>query len=265
MCARATGAFSRRSWRRAVAGERLAKRIARAGVCSRREAEKLIAAGCVTVDGKVVDTAAYNVAPQQDVRVDGQKLAAPEAPRLWLYHKPRGLVTTHRDPEGRPTVFTRLPKALPRVISVGRLDFNSEGLLLLTNSGALARHLELPATGWIRRYRVRAFGRPTPEMLERLGKGITINGVRYGGIELTVESRKGANFWATAKLKEGKNREIRRVLEHFECKVSRLMRVAYGPFQLGNLPEGHVKEVPAKALGEALGKWMMDDRMTDDG
>lgn len=239
-------------------GERLAKRIARAGICSRREAEKLIEAGKVKVDGKTVTSPALNVTAGNAVTVNGKALAAPEATRLWLYHKPAGLVTTHKDPEERPTVFAALPPQLPRVISVGRLDFNSEGLLLLTNDGALARHLELPATGWARRYRARVFGQVTPEVVAKLAKGVTVDGVAYGAIEVKVESTKGRNAWVSVRLREGKNREIRKVFSHFDCTVNRLLRTAYGPFQLGTLPRGAIKEVPQKALKEALGKWMTD-------
>lgn len=245
---------------KAFPGERLAKRIARAGICSRRDAEKLIEMGSVKVDGKVVKSPALNVTDKQKIEVSGQMLNAPAATRLWLYHKPAGLVTTHRDEEGRATVFDNLPGDLPRVISVGRLDINTEGLLLLTNSGELARHLELPATGWVRRYRVRVFGTVTPDIVAQLKKGVTVEGVRYGSVEVTVDSVQKSNSWVTVKLSEGKNREIRKLFEHLGCRVNRLIRIAYGPFQLGNLEEATVKEVPAKALKEALGKGWKDDR-----
>lgn len=228
--------------------QRLAKRMAGAGLCSRREAERWIEAGRVKVNGVTIDTPAFTVTESDAVTVDGTLLQAKERTRLWLYHKPSGLVTTHKDPEGRPTVFNALPESLPRVISVGRLDLNSEGLLLLTNDGALARKLELPSTGWIRRYRVRVYGRITPVMLEEMKKGVVAGGVHYGCIEAEIDRKTGGNSWLTVALKEGKNRELRKVFEHFDCKVSRLMRLSYGPFQLGGLARGEVKEVPRKAL-----------------
>jgi 23S rRNA pseudouridine2605 synthase len=229
-------------------GERLAKRIAGAGVCSRREAEKLIEEGRVKVNGKTVKTPAYNVTLSDAVVVNGKLLQAREETRLWLYHKPQGLMTTHKDPQGRPTVFDSLPKDLPRVISIGRLDLNSEGLLLLTNDGALARKLELPSTGWIRRYRARVYGQVTPNMLEEMKKGVVADGVHYDSIEAVVDSTKGGNSWVTVALKEGKNREIRKVFEHFDCQVNRLLRLSYGPFILGSLAKGEVKEVTRKVL-----------------
>jgi len=229
-------------------GERLAKRIARAGLCSRRDAELWIAAGRVAVNGKAVTTPAFNVTANDKVVVDGRPLAENAPTRLWLYHKPWGLVTTHKDPEDRPTVFAALPKDLPRVISVGRLDLNSEGLLLLTNDGALARRLELPATGWIRRYRVRVYGDITPAMLAEMKQGVTTGGIHYGSAEVRLDSTKGDNSWLTVALTEGKNREIRNIFEHFGCKVSRLLRLSYGPFQLGGLKRGEVKEVPSKVI-----------------
>jgi 23S rRNA pseudouridine2605 synthase len=231
------------------ASERLAKRIAGAGVCSRREAEKLIEEGRVKVNGKTVKTPAFNVTADDAVIVNGKLLAAQDKMRLWLYHKPAGLITTHKDPQGRPTVFAALPKGMPRVISIGRLDLNSEGLLLLTNSGALARKLELPSTGWIRRYRARVFGKITPSMIAEMKKGIVADGVHYGSVEAVIDSEKGDNTWLTVALTEGKNREIRKIFEHFGCKVSRLLRLSYGPFQLGSLPKGDIKEVPSKVLG----------------
>ncbi|MCW5750313.1 MAG: rRNA pseudouridine synthase [Alphaproteobacteria bacterium] len=234
-------------------GERIAKVLARAGVCSRRDAEKLVLEGRVSVDGVALASPAFNVRPGQVVSVDGKVLGQAEPTRLWCYHKPRGLVTTHKDPEGRPTVFQQLPKTLPRVISVGRLDFNSEGLLLLTNDGALARRLELPETGWTRRYRVRVHGAPTDEQLARLAKGVTVDGLAYGPIEARLDGLKGANAWLTMALREGKNREIRKVMGHLGFQVSRLIRVAYGPFQLGNLKEGEVREVPARVLADQTG------------
>lgn len=233
--------------------ERIAKRMARAGLCSRREAEAWIAAGRVKVNGKKIISPALNVGDQDAVMVDGKLLQVKEPTRLWLYHKPTGLVTTHKDPEGRPTVFDALPEALPRVISVGRLDVNSEGLLLLTNDGELARKLELPSTGWLRRYRVRVFGHITPAMLAEMKKGLTINGVAYGSVEATLDSQKRDNSWLTVSLREGKNREIRKIFEHYGCKVSRLLRLSYGPFQLGSLPRGEVKEVTGKVFKSFTG------------
>ena len=235
------------------AGERLAKRMAGVGLCSRREAEAWIAEGRVKVNGKKVLTPALNVSESDAVVVDGKLLQAKEPTRLWLYHKPAGLVTTHKDPEGRKTVFETLPKTLPRVISIGRLDLNSEGLLLLTNDGALARKLELPATGWIRRYRVRAYGGITPSMLTEMKKGVTIDGLNYGSVEAVLDSQKGNNSWLTVSLREGKNREIRKIFEHFGCTVSRLLRLSYGPFQLGSLEKGEVKEVTGKVLKSFVG------------
>lgn len=229
-------------------GERLAKRIARAGLCSRREAEAWIADGRVKVGGKVITTPAFNVNEKDAVMVDGKLLAAKEPAQLWLYHKPTGLVTTHKDPQGRPTVFDALPKSLGRVISVGRLDLNSEGLLLLTNDGELARKLELPATGWIRRYRVRVFGSITDDMLAQLKKGVNVGGVQYGPVEAVIDSQKKDNSWLTVSLREGKNREIRKLFEHFGCKVSRLLRLSYGPFSLGGMERGEIKQVTNKVL-----------------
>jgi 23S rRNA pseudouridine2605 synthase len=234
-------------------GERVAKVLARAGICSRREAERMIEAGRVAINGKVLDTPAVKVGASDEVTVDGKPIPAPERPRLWRYHKPVGLVTTHRDPEGRPTVFAALPKNLPRVVSVGRLDVNSEGLLLLTNDGELARRLELPSTGWLRKYRVRVFGRVREEDLARLADGVTIEGMRYGGIEARLDRVQGGNAWLTVGLREGKNREVRRVLEHLGLKVNRLIRISYGPFQLGDLREGDAEEVKAHVLDDQLG------------
>lgn len=234
-------------------GERIAKRLARAGVCSRRDAEKLIAEGRVVVNGSKLDTPAFLVKDGDLVVVDGKPVGEPERARVWRYHKPAGLVTTHKDPQGRPTVFDKLPVDLPRVISVGRLDLNSEGLLLLTNDGALARSLELPAAGWVRRYRVRVHGVIDPERLLVLEKGVTVEDVKYGPIKAILDRQQGANAWLTVSLKEGKNREIRKVMEFMGWPVSRLIRVAYGPFQLGSLPEGAVEEVPAKVVKDQLG------------
>jgi|SRR5690348_10616099 23S rRNA pseudouridine2605 synthase len=233
--------------------ERIAKVLARAGVCSRRDAERWIADGRVSVDGEALTTPAVTVTDASDIRVDGKPLPGPERPRLWRYHKPSGLVTSHRDEKGRPTVFDALPKDLPRLISVGRLDLNSEGLLLLTNDGALARRLELPSTGWQRRYKVRVHGHVEPEGLAALEKGITLDGVAYGPIRARLERQQGSNAWIAMALREGKNREVRRVLEHLGLQVTRLIRLSFGPFQLGNLARGAVDEVPKKVLGEQLG------------
>ena len=236
------------------AGERIAKFLARAGVSSRRDAEAMIAAGRVALNGQAVSHPATFVAADDIVLVDGKPVATPARTRLWRYHKPAGLVTTHRDPEGRPTVFEKLPAALPRVISVGRLDLTSEGLLLLTNDGALARLLELPATGWIRRYRVRVYGVVDPARLAALARGTTIAGVRYGPIEAGLDSRKGENAWLSVALREGRNREIRKVMASLDLVVTRLIRISYGPFQLGLLPRGAVEEIPARVLREQLPK-----------
>ena len=233
--------------------ERIAKLLARVGLCSRRDAERWIAAGRVSVDGHILTTPAVTVTAVNDVRVDGAPLPTPDRPRLWRYHKPAGLVTTHRDEKGRPTVFEALPKELPRVISVGRLDLTSEGLLLLTNDGAVARRLELPATGWLRRYKVRVHGEVDPDRLVALEKGVTIEGVAYGPIRAGLERIQGSNAWIEMALAEGKNREVRRVLEALGLRVTRLIRLSYGPFQLGNLAPGAVAEVPQKALAEQLG------------
>ncbi len=234
-------------------GERLARRMARAGVCSRREAERLILEGRVSVNGRVVAGPAVNVLPGDEVRIDGEPLPAPEPVRLWRYHKPAGLVVSTRDEKGRATVFEKLEPRLGRVISVGRLDLASEGLLLLTNDGALARELELPQRGWTRRYRVRAFGRVREKALERLKEGITIEGVRYGPVEARIDRAEGANMWLTFALKEGRNREIRRICAHLGLQVNRLIRISFGPFHLGGLKRGEVAEVPRKQLREQLG------------
>src|SRR5262245_10441810 len=235
-------------------GERVAKAIARAGLASRREAEAWIAAGRVAINGKVTDSPAVHVGAKDRVTVDGDPLPARERTRLFLFHKPRGLVTTHADPQGRPTVFGALPKHLPRLISIGRLDANTEGLLLLTNDGGLARTLELPATGWTRRYRVRANGKVTQLRLDRLRHGIEIDGVRYGAIEARLDREQGANAWLTFAMREGKNREVKNVLGHLGLAVNRLIRVSFGPFQLGELPEGAVEEVRTRHLREQLGE-----------
>ena len=234
-------------------GNRIAKVIARAGVCSRRDAEKLIAAGRVSLDGETVTTMGVRVGEHQVVAVDGKPLSEPETTRLWRYHKPAGLVTSHRDPEGRPTVFANLPKHLPRVVSIGRLDINSEGLLLLTNDGALARQMELPAAGWVRKYRVRLFGKVAQTDLDRLAEGVTIDGVTYEPVIADLERAKGMYSWATISLKEGKNREVKRLMEFLGLRVARLIRVQYGPFHLGQLLEDAVEELPAKMWRDQLG------------
>ena len=234
-------------------GQRIAKVMARAGLCSRRDAEQWIAAGRVSVNGVALTSPAFNVAPGDDVRVDGAPLPALERTRLFLFHKPRGLVTTARDPEGRPTIFDALPEGLPRLVAVGRLDINTEGLLLLTNDGGLARVLELPATGWLRRYRVRAHGEIGQDQLDALRGGLTIDGVDYLGIEARFERQQGSNVWLTMGLREGKNREIKRVLEHLGLSVNRLIRISFGPFELADLAERAVIEAPTRVLRDQLG------------
>ncbi len=234
-------------------GERIAKRLARVGVASRREAERLIADGRVSVNGNVLTSPAFNVGPDDVIQLDGEAIPAIPAIRVWRLHKPEGVVVTHRDEKNRKTVFDLLPANIGHVMTVGRLDLASEGLLLLTNDGDLARWLELPATGWARRYRVRVFGTPTKAMMAKLAKGMTVEGVTYGPIEAKIDSQQGANAWLTVTLREGKNREIRRVMEALGLKVNRLLRTAYGPFQLGSLPRGGFEEVPAKTLREQLG------------
>jgi 23S rRNA pseudouridine2605 synthase len=235
-------------------GERVAKVIARAGLASRREAETWVLAGRVVVNGRVIRSPALNVGVNDRVAVDGTPLPARARTRLFLYHKPRGLVTTHADPQGRPTLFAALPKHLPRLVSVGRLDLNTEGLLLLTNDGGLARVLELPQTGWLRRYRVRAHGRVTQDQLDRLRNGVTIDGVRYGAIEASLDRAQGSNVWLTFAIREGKNREVKNVLGHLGLDVARLIRVSFGPFQLGDLAEGAIEEVKTRHLREQLGE-----------
>lgn len=232
---------------------RIAKAIARAGLCSRRDAERWIGEGRVTVNGEVLKSPARDIAPEDTVIVDGKPLPRIEPVRLWRYYKPRGLVTTHRDPQGRPTVFEKLPPEMPRVISVGRLDFNTEGLLLLTTDGALARHLELPSTGWLRRYRVRAHGTVTQGDLDKLKDGIEVEGVRYGPIEATLDRLQGGNVWLTIGLREGKNREVRKVLGTLNLDVNRLIRISFGPFQLLDMEPGAVEPVRRRVLIDQLG------------
>lgn len=238
--------------------QRIAKAISHAGLCSRRDAERWIEAGRVKVNGERIDTPALTVTKKDRVEVDGELIGPPPEPTLWLYHKPVDLITTHHDPEGRTTVFETLPRTLDGVLSVGRLDINSEGLLLLTNNGEISRYLELPSTGWTRTYRLRVRGTPTTETLRALKKGVEVDGVQYGSISAKIDGEKdGVNQWITTQLAEGKNRELRKVFSHFEHPVSRLIRVSYGPFQLGNLPSGEVKQVSRKVLRNAIGEQMM--------
>lgn len=233
--------------------ERLAKFMARSGVCSRRDAEELIKQKRVTVNGEIIDTPAYNVEGTEKILLDGEKLPEIEQTRLWLYHKPAGLMTTHKDTEARATVFEHLPIGLPRVISVGRLDLNSEGLLLLTNNGELSRKLELPENGWSRRYKVRVHGFVNKNKLADLAKGATVDGINYGPVKVELESQNGTNSWLVVTLSEGKNREIRKLMKSIGLEVARLIRLSYGPFQLGSLKKGEVREVPQKVLKEQLG------------
>jgi len=238
----------------AFEGERIAKRLARAGVCSRRDAEKLIEAGRVKVDGKLLTSPALNVTEANIIMVDNKPIEAAEETRVWRYHKPAGTITTARDPQGRPTVFEKMPPEMPRVVSVGRLDFNTEGLLLLTNDGELARHMELPANAWLRHYRVRVYGDINPAKLAALSKGITISGIHYEPMKVEIERDKeeGANKWLTVTIKEGKNREVRKIMEHLDLEVTRLIRVAFGPFPLGKLARGGIEEIPRRALHDSL-------------
>ena len=234
-------------------GDRIAKVLSRAGIASRREAERMIEAGRVTVNGKVIDSPALNVTGADKIVVDGKPVGEPEPPRMWLYHKPAGLVTTERDERDRETVFDALPDDLPRVMSIGRLDINSEGLLLLTNDGGVKRRLELPATGWLRRYRVRIKGSASEANLDRLRNGITVDGITYQPMTVTFDRQQGANAWLTVALREGKNREIRRAMEAIGATVNRLIRVSYGPFQLGELKAGDVEEVKQRVVKDQLG------------
>lgn len=233
--------------------ERIAKFMARSGVCSRRQAEELIKQKRVTVNGELIESPAYNVEGTETILLDGEKLPQIQQTRLWLYHKPVGLLTTHKDNQNRPTVFDALPPEMPRVISVGRLDLNSEGLLLLTNDGALSRKLELPENGWSRRYKVRVHGKVELKKLAELEKGAVVDGVQYGPVKIELESQNGSNSWLSVTLNEGKNREIRKLMKSIGLEVARLIRLSYGPFQLGGLQKGEVKEVPQKVLKEQLG------------
>ncbi|EAQ02723.1 RNA pseudouridylate synthase family protein [Pseudooceanicola batsensis HTCC2597] len=242
------------------AGDRIAKVLARAGVASRREAERMIAEGRISVDGTVIDSPALNVTARARIEVDGRPLDAPEPARLWLYHKPPGLVTTHKDDQGRPTIFDDLPEDMPRVMSVGRLDLNSEGLLLLTNDGGIKRRLELPSTGWLRRYRVRVKGTPTDATLAPLREGVVVDREIFQPMQVTLDRQQGANAWLTVGLREGKNREIRRAMESIGLSVNRLIRISYGPFQLGPLAPGAVEEVRRRVMRDQLG---LDDAEAD--
>ncbi len=233
--------------------ERIAKVLARAGIASRREAERIIEAGRVSVNGRVIDSPALNVSPGDRVAVDNVPLPEPEAPRIWLYHKPPGRVTTARDEKGRPTVFDDLPPEMPRVMTVGRLDLNSEGLLLLTNDGGIKRRLELPATGWTRKYRVRVKGSPSDESVEPLRKGLVIDGERFRPMTVSIDRQQGANAWLTVAIREGRNREVRRAMEAVGLTVNRLIRVGYGPFRLGDLAAGAIEEVKPRIVREQLG------------
>jgi 23S rRNA pseudouridine2605 synthase len=247
------------------AGERISKVVSRAGIASRRDVERMIAEGRVRLNGETITTPVVLVRPQDRIEVDGAPLPAKERTRLFLYHKPAGLVTTEKDPEGRPTVFSALPASLPRLVSIGRLDFNTEGLLLLTNDGGLARVLAHPKTGWLRRYRVRAFGEITQDQLDRLKDGIEIDGMHYGPVEAHVDREQGANMWLTLGLREGKNREVKRILEHFGLVVNRLIRISFGPFRLGSLAEGEVEEVRSRLLKDQLGRELAREAKVDFG
>ena len=237
-----------------IMAERIAKYLARCGVASRREAEKLIAQGRITINGQEITSPAYLINGDENILFDGEKINKKEKTRLWLYHKPAGLIVSHKDEKNRNTIFNNLPATLPRVISVGRLDLNSEGLLLLTNDGELSRALELPSNGWSRRYRVKVHGHLNLTRLEELEKGTTIDGITYQPCKITIDSKQATNAWLTISLTEGKNREIRKLMSSIDLEVARLIRISYGPFQLGSLKEGEVKEIPGKVLKEQLGK-----------
>jgi 23S rRNA pseudouridine2605 synthase len=235
-------------------GDRIAKVLSRAGIASRREAERMIELGEVSVNGKIITSPALNVTPADKIMVRGQQISEPEPARLWLYYKPDGLVTSESDEKGRETVFDNLPPELPRVMSIGRLDLNSEGLLLLTNDGALKRRLELPSTGWLRKYRVRVNGNPMDPDLEPLRKGIVIDGERFQPMNVVIDRIQGANAWLTVGLREGKNREIRRAMSAINLTVNRLIRISYGPFRLGDMEPGQVEEIKGKVLRDQLGE-----------
>lgn len=257
------GSAEGKSPKKEVKLERIAKRMARAGLCSRRVAETWIADGRVVLNGKVLDTPAITVGDKDKIEVDGKLLQGKERTRLWLYHKPSGLVTTDRDPEGRKTVFETLPESLPRVLSVGRLDINTEGLLLLTNDGGLSRVLELPKTGWLRKYRVRAYGAVTQEQLDTLKDGIAVDGVLYGPIEATIDRAQGSNVWINIQFREGKNREVKEVLGSLGLSVNRLIRISYGPFQLGDMSVGNVREIRGRMLRDQLGEKLVEESGAD--
>ncbi len=240
-------------------GERIAKRLARVGIASRRDAEELIAAGRIRVNGKVLSSPAFNVLPSDTIELDGTPIPPIERTRLFLFNKPAGIVTTNRDPEGRKTVFDALPKDLPRLMTIGRLDINTEGLLLLTNDGGLARVLELPATGWLRRYRVRVHGDPDEKALADLKNGIAVDGIFYGSVEAVLDRQQGTNAWLTIGLREGKNREVKNILGALGLEVTRLIRISYGPFQLGELPEGQVWEMKGRTLRDQLGERLIEE------
>ncbi|MDO5633019.1 MAG: pseudouridine synthase, partial [Paracoccus sp. (in: a-proteobacteria)] len=248
----------------ASGGERIAKVMARAGVASRREAERMIVEGRVAVNGTVINSPALDILPTDRVTVDGKKLDEPQETRLWMYYKPVGLVTSEADEKGRQTVFDALPRDLPRVMSVGRLDLNSEGLLLLTNDGELKRRLELPATGWLRRYRVRVNGQPSELTFDPLRRGATIDGEDFAPMEIRLDSQQGANAWLTVGIREGKNREIRRAMAHVGLIVNRLIRIAYGPFRLTGMEPNEVREIKRRVLRDQLGSLLTGEETEDD-